>query len=323
MTTMVMTPIHRFLAPLLLALALGAGAARAAEVAFPPGSRIGLAPPAGLVTSKNFFGFEDPDNNVAIIMVSLPVEAYADLEKSATADQLKRQGVTLETRESLSLSLGRAFLVIGRQEVEKTKIRKWILVAASPALTALVTVQVPDAARTSYPDAAIRAALASLAVRDTVPDEEQLSLLPFKVGELAGFRISGIMPGRAVMLGDGAGRPGAPGSATDTHILVAVVPGGPAQVSERDAFARDAFATIAGLKEVRVTGSEPLRIGGQQGHQIIADAKDASGATALTVVQWLRFGGSAYLQMVGIARAEAWKDAYPRFRSVRDGIDPK
>src|SRR5712691_421848 len=303
MTTMVMTPIHRFLAPLLLALALGAGAARAAEVAFPPGSRIGLAPPGGLVTSKNFFGFEDPDNNVAIIMVSLPVEAYADLEKSATADQLKRQGVTLETREALSLSLGRAFLVIGRQEVEKTKIRKWILVAASPALTALVTVQVPDAARTSYPDAAIRAALASLAVRDTVPDEAQLSLLPFKVGELAGFRISGIMPGRAVMLGDGAG--------------------GPGQVSERDAFARDAFATIAGLKEVRVTGSEPLRIGGQQGHQIIADAKDASGATALTVVQWLRFGGSAYLQMVGIARAEAWKDAYPRFRSVRDGIDPK
>jgi len=280
-------------------------------------------PPAGLVTSRNFFGFEDPDNNVAIIMVSLPAEAYADLEKSATADQLKRQGVTFETREALSLSLGRAFLVIGHQEVEKTKIRKWILVAASPALTALVTVQVPDAARTNYPDAAIRAALASLAVRDTVPDEEQLSLLPFKVGELAGFRINGIMPGRAVMLGDSAGRPGTPGSAADTHILVAVVPGGPAQVSERDAFARDAFATIAGLKEVRITGSEPLRIGGQQGHQIIADAKDASGAAALTVVQWLRFGGSAYLQMVGVARAEAWKDAYPRFRSVRDGIDPK
>jgi hypothetical protein len=323
MAAMVMTPILRFVAALALTLALGAGVTRAAEVEFPPGSRIGLAPPAGLVTSRNFFGFEDPDNNVAIIMVSLPAEAYADLEKSANADQLRRQGVTFETREALSMSFGRAFLVIGRQEVEKTKIRKWILVAASPALTALVTVQVPEAARTNYPDAAIRAALASLAVRDTVPDEEQLSLLPFKVGELAGFRISGIMPGRAVMLGDSAGRPGTPGSAADTHILVAVVPGGPAQVSERDAFARDAFATVAGLKEVRITGSEPLRIGGQQGHQIIADAKDASGAAALTVVQWLRFGGSAYLQMVGIARAEAWKDAYPRFRSVRDGIDPK
>jgi hypothetical protein len=27
--------------------------------------------------------------------------------------------------------------------------------------------------------------------------------------------------------------------------------------------------------------------------------------------------------MVGIARADAWKDAYPRFRSVRDGIDTR
>src|SRR5215467_9716484 len=212
MTTMVMAPIHRFVAAFALTLVLGTGVTRAAEVEFPPGSRIGLAPPAGLVTSRNFFGFEDPDNNVAIIMVSLPAEAYADLEKSANADQLKRQGVTFETRETLSLSpsLSRAFLVIGRQEVEKIKLRKWILVAAFPALTALVTVQLPDAARTNYPDAAIRAALASLAVRDTVPDEEQLSLLPFKVGELAGFRINGIMPGRAVMLGDSAGRPGTP-----------------------------------------------------------------------------------------------------------------
>ena len=54
------------------------------------------------------------------------------------------------------------------------------------------------------------------------------------------------------------------------------------------------------------------------------DATHVSSAVpALTVVQWLRFGGGAYLQMVGIARAEAWKDAYPRFRSVRDGIDTR
>jgi hypothetical protein len=29
------------------------------------------------------------------------------------------------------------------------------------------------------------------------------------------------------------------------------------------------------------------------------------------------------LQMIGIARADGWKDAYPRFRSVRDGIDTR
>ena len=309
---------------LVLTLLLAASPARAADVAYPPGSRIGLAPPSGMVTSKNFFGFEDPNNNVAIILVALPGEAYADLDKTVTADALKRQGVALEAREAMPLSTGKAFLVIGRQEIEKTKIRKWILVASSPALTALVTVQIPDTAKTLYPDASIRAALTSLAIRGNVPVEEQLGLLPFKVGEFAGFRIAGVVPGRAIMLSDAAAdAPARPGASVEPHIFVAVAPGGPAQTSERDAFARDVFATVPNLKDIRITTSEPLRMSGQQGHQIIANARDYAGAAALTVVQWLRFGGGGYLQMVGIARADAWKDAYPRFRSVRDGIAPR
>ena len=309
---------------LLIAFVLATSPARAADVAYPPGSRIGLAPPSGMVASKSFFGFEDASNSVAIIMVSLPGEAYADLDKTVTADALKRQGVALETREAMSLSTGKAFLVVGRQEVEKTKIRKWILVASFPALTALVTVQIPDAAKAHYPDAAVRAMLATLAVRTVVPVEEQLGLLPFKVAELAGFRVGGVVPGRAVMLSDAAAEaPAKPAASMDPHIFVAVAPGGPAQNTERDAFARDVFATIPNLKDIRIASSEPLRMSGQQGHQLLATARDAAGANALTVVQWLRFGGGGYLQMVGIAREDAWKVAYPRFRSVRDGIEPR
>ena len=308
----------------LLAVALGATLAHAAEPTYPPGSRIGLVPPAGVETSRSFFGFEDPGNNVGIMLVALPAEAYADLEKSVNAETLKRQGVTLEAREAMTLPSGKAFLVIGRQEVEKTKIRKWILVASSPKLTALVTMQIPDTAKARYPDAAVRAALGTLAIRPTVPVEEQLGLLPFQVGELAGFKVAGVVPGRAVMLSDAMPEPsGAPGPAMEPHILVAVGPGGPAQAAEREGFARDIFATIPNLKEAHITTSETLRLSGQQGHQIIAEAKDASGATALTVVQWLRFGGGGYLQMVGVSRVDAWKDAYPRFRSVRDGIEAK
>ncbi len=308
--------------PLILVLLLASLPSSATEVAYPPGSRIGLAPPSGMVTSRNFFGFEDPHNNVAIIMVTLPGDAYAELSKTVTADALKQQGVTLELREAMSLSSGSGFLVIGRQEIEKTRLRKWILVASSPTLTALVTVQVPDTARPRYPDAAIRASLRTLAIRDTVPVDEQLGLLPFKVGELAGFRIGAVVPGRAIMLSD-ADSQGRPGASLEPHILVTVAPGRPAQNSDRDAFAREVFATIPNLKDIRFASSEPLRMGGQQGHQIIASAKDAEGANALTVVQWLRFGGGGFLQMVGIARTDAWKDAYQRFRAVRDGIDPR
>src|SRR5262249_30562635 len=109
----------------------------------------------------------------------------ADLDKSVTADTLKRQGVTLETREDVPLSIGKAFLVTGHQEIENNKIRKWILVAGSSALTAFVTVQIPDEANALYPDASSCASLTTLSIRDTVPVDEQLGLLPFKVNELA------------------------------------------------------------------------------------------------------------------------------------------
>jgi hypothetical protein len=309
---------------LVVLVALCASPARTAEVAYPPGSRIGLAPPAGMATSNNFFGYVDPDKSVAIMLVALPIQAYADLDKSVSAEALKRQGLTMESREAMPLATGNAFLVIGHQEVENIKIRKWILVASSPELTALVTVQVPDPAKTSYPDSVIRAALSTLAIRSVVPVDEQLGLLPFKVGELGGFSIAGIMPGRAVMLVDAPnGAPAVAAPAIASHMLVTVGPGGPAQTAERDTFARDAFATVPNLRDVRITTSEPLRIGGQAGHQILADAKDPTGTTPLTVVQWLRFGGGVYLQMIGTARVEAWKEAYPRFRAVRDGIEAR
>jgi len=305
-------------------LALGALPATAAELNYPPGSRIGLAPPPGLVLSKTFFGYEDPSNSVAMMLVALPPQAYADLDASVTAETLKRQGVTVETREALPLPSGKAFLVVGRQEVDNVKIRKWILVASSPTLTGFVTVQMPETATALYPDAAIRASLATLAFRAAVPVDEQLGLLPFKVSELSGFRIAGVIPGRAVMLSDApAGAPGSPDSTNEPHIFAAIAAGGPAQSADRDTFAREVFATLPNIREIRVTTSEPLRMAGQQGHQIIADAKDASGTSPLTVVQWLRFGGGGYMQIVGIARADAWKDAYPRFRSVRDGIEAR
>ena len=81
------------------------------------------------------------------------------------------------------------------------------------------------------------------------------------------------------------------------------------------------FATIPNMKDVRISSSEPLRIGGQQGHQIMAHGKDGASGDEITIVQWLRFGGGAYLQMIGVARTDAWTPAYGRFRQVRDGVD--
>jgi hypothetical protein len=292
--------------------------AQAADAVYPAGSRIGLVPPPSMTVSQGFSGFEDRDNRVALVVVTLPAAAYADIEKSTTPEMLQKQGLTLEAREDITHPLGKGLLVHGSQQIENVNIRKWIFVVPAGEFTALVTMQVPEAAQTIYPEAAIRATLMSVSVRPNVPADEQLTLLPFRVGDLAGFRIGGVIAGRAVMLTDG---PPSQPAAIDTHILVALAPGAPAQAADRGRFAQEVFGSLPNIKDIRINSSETLRIGGQQGHQIMARGKDGATGEDVTIVQWLRFGGTAYLHMVGVAKSDAWTPAYARFRQVRDGID--
>src|SRR6266508_2583201 len=102
------------------------------------------APAPGTTPSQSFSGFEDAGNKVAVVIASLPPEAYAELERTTSADELKKRGLTLEQREDQGVAAGKGFLVIARQEADGIKLRKWIFAIAAPDLTALVTVQVPD-----------------------------------------------------------------------------------------------------------------------------------------------------------------------------------
>lgn len=311
----------------LLALLMCAMPARAADPVFPAASLIGLVPPGDMVASKTFRGFTDQQAGANIIMMTLPAAAYEGLEKSGLPDVLRKQGISIsiDKREPIELKAGKGFLVTGTERAaDKARYRKWLMVLALDNLTALINIEVPEA-DTKYSETALRAALATLTQRTTVPEAEQLSLLPFTVGDLAGFHIGDLLPGRAVMLIDARGEhdAGANQFPLNARMMIAALPGGPVEPGERANFARIAFDAIGGIKDVRVQMSEPLRIGGQPGFQTLAQAKDSKSDTDVMVAQWLRFGSGAFLQMVGIARADVWGDELNRLRTVRDSIDPK
>jgi len=303
-----------------LAWLVVAPAARAADPIFPIASRVGLVPPAGMVVSKGFVGFEDVAKDSAILIAAQPPAAYPEIEKSLATDALKKNGITVDNREEMQFDFGKGILVVGKQAADKTRYRKWLLIAQAKDLTALVNVQIPEQ-ETAYPDAAVRAALATLAVRATIPDAEKLSLLPFTVGDLAGLHIENVLPGRAVMLIDTPD--GVPTNNLDTRMFVAAFDGGPTENDDHGQFARMTFGQIVGIKDVQITMSEPLRIGGQSGFQTMAQAKDMKTGEDIMVAQWLRFGTGGFMQMIGMAKAGVWSTELTRLRAVRDGIQPK
>ena len=301
-------------------LVLMTGAAFAADVVYPVGSRLGLAPPPGLVTNRGLQGFADPGRDAGILIAILPKSSYAELDKTVTPDSLKREGVTTRKREKLSSPAGDGFYYVGRQRMQNKPVQKWLAVVAGNDFTALVTVQVPDDAVKVYPEKTVRDALATLTARAEVPEAERLELLPFKFDDLANFKVAGVAPGRAVLLSDvteEAELPAAP------HIAVSLGAESPSQAEERDAFARRAFDSITNIKDITIVSAEPLRIGGQPGYQIFADAKDAKTNSDLKVVQWIRFGNGVHVQLVGTSKPDAWVTSLARFRTIRDGIQSR
>jgi hypothetical protein len=307
--------------------------AQAADPVFPKGSRIGLAPSAGLEASRTFPGFEDATNKVLILMGELPPQAYESTLKSMQAPVSSTPGVSNIKREILLTASGAAHLISANQEHEGTKVRKWMLLTGKAGMdfTVLVTAIVPEAAgKTTYNEAAMRKIFATLSLRDQVPKEEILSLLPFQVADLANFRsIRPIAGGRGVLLSDEdksatasadkkADEPG-----EDAEMLVSINPGAPAQATERARFAEQLISGMPGLKEVRTTFAESMRLGALPGYEIRLEAKSAKTGKDVNVVQWVRFGSTSFIHVVGISPREKWLESFARFRAVRDGIIPR
>ena len=303
-----------------LALIVPARPAAAADPIFPAGSRLGLVPPAGMLPSRVFQGFQEPGTNAVILLTALPVNAYEELTKAMVPEAMKKEGLEVDRREEIELAAGKGFVLSGRQTVNKEHYRKWLLIASAGDLTALVNVQVPEAG-TNYSEQAVRAAFASLVVRASVPDAEQLALVPFTIGDLAGFHIEDVLPARGIVLVDPPGPTDKGAGTTATaRFFISALPGGPEEAADRDNFARVSFGQIAGIKDVHLQDAEPLRIASQAGYQTLAKAKDAGTGIDVMVVQWLRFGSGGFLRMIGIARADAWPEIFGRLRTVRDSI---
>ncbi len=302
--------------------ALAVAPAHAAEAQFPTGSLIGFVPPPGFTVSKHFPGFETSDGG-SMVLLTLPPQAYADIEKSMTPEAFKSQGITEEKRETLVLPDGKGVLVTGSEQENGQKFRKYMFLGSIPAAIGIAAVRIPDDAVKSDSDDVIKTSLLTMTARPTVPIEEQLSLVPFKLADLSGMRPVRILGGAGVFLTDGP--KDTPAVAEQPVFVVSIGQGGPEETGERVNFARNLFTGLADFKDIHIVSGDMLRLGGGTlpTHELQAEAKDVKTDTPMKIVQWVRFGPGAFVRMVGVSRADVWSKEFPRFRAVRDGIGPR
>jgi len=311
------------------ALTLASHPVQASEAVFPVGSLVGLAPPSGMVPSRVFSGFEDREKKAGIAISQLPGDAYEQFLKSMSSGAIDLPGVSNAKREIMLTEGGAAHLLIGDQESEGVKFRKWMMITrrsitgrGNDSTTAfIVTAQVPVEANNDYPEEAIRKALGSVTLRASVPRQEILDHLPFQVSELAKFEgVRSLIPGQAIMLTE---EEGVEPPTNRPFLMISIGGGAPSQASERGPFATNVLRNIQGFKNLKPVFSEPIRIGNQPGYEIRLEGQTVANDTDIVIVQWMRFSGSGFIRMVGVSPKKDWSEAFTRFRAVRDGIDTR
>ena len=297
-------------------LAATAFPAFAADAVFPPGLRLGMVPLVGLNTAKTFPGFESEDGNVKVLITELPPAAYGEVVSAFNSNPTGANGVKPDKVETPA---GMAYFTTESGKAGDTPVKRYSMIVPGAGFSGYVAVQIPENATKIYTDEAVRQMFASATIRKEIPVAEQLGQMPFKISELSDFKnVRTLKPGGAILLADGnetTGFEAAP------FMILGVMAAAPTQTEDRGRFAEQAATSIPGIRNWRLTMSEPVRIDGMPGFETRLDATTGKDNTPVTVVQWLRFGGGpTSLRVIGAAPRDQWAAAFPRFRAVRDGI---
>jgi hypothetical protein len=298
------------------AVALLVAGPAAADVTFPPGSRIGLDAPPDMSVSKRFLGFERPAGGATITVLDLPAQAISEL-KGMSRESLASQGFELKDRQELKLENGlEAVLFSGEQRAPTgAPIQRWILVTGDPSMTALVIAQsLPEVES----EAKLRQALLTVSLRPPLGMEAQIAALPFRIADMQGFRPVRVMGGNSILLTDGEKE--AFPNVEQPVVVVAQSTDAPPAPEQRDAFARAALIGNASLRDFKPERSQGFRQHGADWHEIVARATDVASGAPVVVSQTIRFAPGSYLRVVGITREDARGQNLPRFRAIADGI---
>ncbi|MBN9595957.1 MAG: hypothetical protein J0G36_11450 [Afipia sp.] len=303
---------------LAIASVIASSPALAADPVFPSGARVGLVPAEGLAVAKEFLGFQSEDQKVKVGVAEIPPEAFATVETAVKEGKPSPTGVMPEAFETAA---GKAFITSDTGKDGTTTVKMYSVIIAGDKFTGYIIAQAREDAAKPMSDEAMRKMLASAKLRNEVPTDEQLSLMPFKIGELSNFKtVRTLAPRSSILLTDGTEDTTLDGA---PYMVIGLTAAGPEKPDDRGRFAQQAAAAIPGIRNARITSNEPMRIDGTPGYETRIDAVAGKDDTPVTVVQWLRFGGGTSLRIIASATREDWPKAFPRFRAVRDGIDPR
>jgi hypothetical protein len=304
---------------LILALLSTAIAAQAEDLVFPPGSRIGLAPPPGFSAARTFAGFQNAAANASILLAEFPAGKFDEIRRGINADALAQKGLRLVSTESIEGIAFETVAVRAEQHTGNMLFDKWMMFFDAKGLVGMVAVTIPKSSPPSLQDSLIRSALASVKVR--LEPVDAMAALPFTVESVARFKFRNPLAGRGLILKETPPPP--EGRSDDVVFNIVLASDMPVAAADQKVFGAQQFLSMKSLSDQRIESAKPTEVAGIPGFEYLAQAKSATTGQPRRIIFVALYPAGRPFLLLGTAPPAKFDEVLPDFRAVIDSFRPK
>lgn len=281
---------------------------------------LSITPPSDFTQATNFYGFQQDSSGASLVLASLP-GPYPEVAKGFTKEGLASQGMTLISKEPLTIhDLDGALLAL-TQEAHGVVYKKWLVAFGDSKLTYLVTANFPEAMAESLGDP-LKQSVLSVRPIPLVAGESELDFTLSPGTGLSATEVPGALG--KLMFFSQTGR--FPFESQDEPIFIAAPSMGKPPVSDKLSYAEGRLSQTAGVTNVTIKSKEAMELDGLSGVKIVAEGdNDKTGTPTLVYQLMLFYEEGGYLLMTGMAPQtlsdtylQAFEATANSFKDLRD-----
>jgi hypothetical protein len=280
-----------------------------------PEPALELDQPDGFEQAINFTGFQKPEDQASILMARLPGSFEACTEQF-DPKRFAASGMNLKSQRKITHDSKRAVLINVEQEVEGSKIEKWILAFGDDNETRLLTASFRAIDHERYSEDLKDILLSSKSIA-AVRKESQSKVLTRNSFEIM---ISGdLTPVSSLSVGDAVclTRTGTiPLRSPGEPMFVAGPSISPVKAVHREEYSRQRLNETAETRIERVMSHKAISIDGLNGFETHAVGKYTSSGTPLRIYQVMLFEDDGYFLMQGLVGRDDTHDTISDFETM-------
>jgi hypothetical protein len=304
------------------------GASVRAQVAAPIGKKapqsqytsfatagIKLIRPNGFDVAENFNGFQQASTQSSVMVMTIP-GPFSEVSRDFTLQGLKTQGMKLKSTQNVSIDGNKGILINLNKTAYGTKFSKWIFTFGDETETKIIIATFPQA----------KAAKLSPILKSVLLTAKNDTSVPPALGSDVGFKIvankltlTRSIEKTLMYTKDGM----IPAKSPEDPLFIVAPSLSELAIADKKEFATQRLAQTKSIQINSITSTAPITIDGLDGYEIVADAKDLTSDTPITVYQVMLFDAPSYVLIQSFVGTKIADEYLPEFKAMARSFTKK